>query len=266
MGLWLLCNTASDEAADFRITDTSDVELSAGESEGLDNLRGGHRGLKFRYDVADASRFVYTRNAGGGITTPTHVVIADSAVALGPDKDLSLLEWEDYPGSFGTVASYTGFEETLIGIDGRDWVGAWDSILIGNPESVGIQLDGGTAADMGKLYICAGQEFRFRAGSLVFTKVPVWAEAVRCAGNWFKLYGQAKFGVIGLSRANVADYLALPKNDAVFFYDDTGGDDYGDFLPHKLWHSVILEDVVTQYFDDFYGIDFSIGILKAGNG
>lgn len=263
MGLWLLCNTASEEAADFRLTDDSDVELTAGESEGLDNLRGGHRGLRFTYDVADTNRFVYTRITSG-MTTPTHVVIADADDALG-GKELSLLEWETYPGSMGTVASYTPFGETLIGVDGGDWVGVWDSVLIDPPEALGIALEGGAAADIGKLYICAGQEFNYTSG-VDFTRMPVWAPSVLHKGHYYKLYGQARFSATKVTSSELESYLQLPTNDPVFFYDDTGSTGYGNLIPHKLWHCLILRESIAQGFDNLYQVTFDIGILKHGVG
>lgn len=261
MGLWLLANTVSRDAAELRLTDTSHVEIPSPEADDIDNIRGGPRHLGYTRAAAVTRHLNYV-NTGGGLAA-THLVVTEADALSGLTVNVN--SWSDYSATSANHFSSVSFGEPLIGIDGTDWCRALGSLTA--KEAFGISPGvGGAAVRLGKVYFCAGQEFLYRAGNLEFSKLPAWAPAVLFNNNWWKLHGTAEFALSNLTAADVDAYLALPRKDAVFFYDDTGAADSGNFLPHKLWHAIILDEVITEVFDDFYLLQLRIGILKHGDG
>lgn len=264
MGLWLLANTFGYEAAEMRFTNFDSIDHADDADDGgmMESARGGPRSLGIPIDLPGGNnRLLSYVNTNNSFTPPTHFVGVDFTTQL--DATFKLLEWNDTLSGYNEIYEQAPFEGPLVGIDYSDFVVAFvPSAPIG---AYSVKLSSGTYTAR-QLYLCAGLEFEAQGPSLEFQKTPVTDPAVYHKGNWWKLYGVAHFAVTNVDAELRDAYQALPKDDAVFFYDDTGGDDYGDFIPHKLWHCLILEEQITQAFDDLYQIDFTVGLLKHGDG
>lgn len=266
MGLWLLANTVGRDAAELRYTNSSNTEQPA---TNLDNLRGGPRSLKFDQGALATRRYVYLNKAGG--LAASHMVVANAAALEG--LATSIMSWDAYPGSLTSYSTYdapASFSEPTYGIDGSDWVWA-HGVGVSNRQAFGFQVaTGGTGIDLLKIYFCQGMEFDYAAGTVQFQRVPVHAQAVQHCGNFYKLHATASLTLGPITRAGLDTYYGIPKDDPVFLFDDTGGEDYGDHIPHKLWHCVIMgEESVVEYSDnseELIFVSIEIGILKHGNG
>lgn len=259
MGLWLLANTAGYEAADLRLTDGWGTDITGSEENGLQNVRGGHRGLKFKKTETTAREIIYVNKSG--LSAPTHIVVTDAESLDG--LWMVVDGYESYPTLRLTSDHLVTFSETLVGIDGTDWCRA---ISFNNSyEAVGLWFRTVSTATVGKVYFSAGLEFT-AATQPIFSKVPVWAPAERHGQHAYKLHAKARITLQNVSREMLNDYFALPKDDPIFLYDDTGGDTYGNRIPEKLWHCLILAEQVQQRFDDLYAISLELGILKHGSG
>lgn len=264
MGLWLLANTVGRDAAEIRVTDNTNVEVAASEAEGIDVIRGGPRSLKWTQSGTNQRRIAYVNKSGLG--TATHCVIVDAALHEG--KVLHVYGWDDYAASGS--AMHGAAPTPLIGIDQRDWA---FELTTSFPDAEAFGVSFGISDTYSKtvrqIYFCDGLEFD-HASAVQFQRVPVHASAVPHCGNFYKIHATATMTVGPVTRADIDTYYALPKEDPVFFYDDTGGSDYGDHILHKLWHCIIAgEQVVVDYNDndeEMLFIALELSILKHGNG
>ena len=251
----MLANTAGAEAADLRETTVLDSEVSAPTA---DNVRGGPRSIG--WSKPSAVRNLVYLNKAGGFSNATHLVIAGADVLSNIEVFVS--HYTSYPSAETQLFHNGNFNETLIGIDGTDFCTA----LASQANNVGFRLWVGTGAlKLLKVYFSAGLEFT-KATQPVFSKVPVWAPAEMHGQHAYKLHAKARITLQNVSREMLADYYAMPKDDPIFLYDDTGGSTYGNRIPEKLWHCIIQAENVQQQFDDLYAISLDLGILKHGSG
>lgn len=258
MSLWILANTVSQAAADFRITDVSNVEQV---DPGLNNLRGGPRTWKVAQEGSLTHQYVYVNKAGG--LEATHAVIAGASGLAG--ANIYARSWATYTGSSTIHEFYAPFSEDTYGIDGSDFVIPLGAVS--GKDAFGLTVTTSTdTVNFLKLYFCQGLEFPYAQPVLLFRKTPVWAPAVRHDRNYYKLHGEASITLLNCTRAMVDSFLELPMLDPVFLYDETGGSDYGDFLPEKLWHCIIRSYLVSAQRDDLNAISLQVGILKHGVG
>ena len=269
MSLWLIANTVARDAVDILVTNGSGTEASEAQSQGVDIIKGGPRSFKWTHPVeASGNRITYWSKREN--LNFRFCVLVDAKRQEG-----RVVRVRFYKEFFDTPVTVT--ERTIgspyIGISGADYVIHHTSTLpILDADGIMLELSGlaSESRDLRQVYFDLGLEFAKQSGGVQFERVPVWSPAVAHGGHHYKLHAIGRFTVGPMTRAVVDAYNDVPKHDPVFFYDDTGEAGYGDYLPHKLWHCVILSDDVEVDYTDGDGellfINFEVGLLKSGSG
>lgn len=252
MSIWLLANTVGVLAPETRVTDASNVKVPEAESRGIDVIRGGPRSLKWRQSGVSARRIWYVN------------------------------KWRDFKADFcvwvgarhraGTIynirrsnGDYSNMVTVKSGVVNGPYSGmAGEDLVFQFPEESAAMfgLETGGGVEMRQLYFGKSLEFeRVPPQSVVqFQPVPVWAPAVRHAGNYYKLHATSQITFV-VDDDLLVSYQRLPKDDPVFLWDPSG-----DHIRHRLWHCLVSQEQVVRLDDNLNTLTLDVNILKHGDG
>ena len=252
MSLHLIANTVGDAASGMQVVTNSHV---AATKTGVENLKGGPRFLGFTTSV-DRRRVAYVNTRGG--------LEANFMVAVGMDahdmKEINVLAYSTWTSTASSIFSTASFGETLVGPFARDWV-----VPLGaqtNKQAFALHFATGSyPKTLKKLYFGQSLEFPYvdERSPLRFRRMPVWGSQVRYRDTYYRLWGEAELAVTNVTDAMKNAYYSLPMDDPVFFYDDSENSRY---LPHKLWHCIIIAEDIIQRADNAFDMTFKLGLLE----
>lgn len=253
MSLSVLVNNAWQQAAQFKVTDLSDVATS--DTDASDNVVRGARHLGYAQIGTGARRFAYV-NKAGGMSADTMVLIDAIKHAT---HSINVKSWTAFPGTSSSHFSSTNWAPTLIGPNSRDVlmsIGAQSA-----KHGFGIELDSGTGGAYTKLVT------KLFFGTLMplnynpqqsFESAPFWGTVVVRRQSYLVEYA-ATLAFEHLTSVEFDAWQSLYKllEEPFFLYDPDG-----TRLPEKLWHVVLPEFTATPLFNNLWNLQLTFYRLR----
>lgn len=248
-----ITNTVAANAAEIRISDTSDVEQTA-EYDNRFNLVGGARYHRHTQDGAGGRRYVYINK--------TNTLSADTAVFTDFDAHLThqvtLYSWTDYTSTIdSSIFSSSNFAETLVGPESTDWVYPFTQRT--GKEAFGLELQSGTGGSytktVGKVFFGNAVSFSYPEA---VTREPI-DQRIAIGTNWHYCREAYQFVFTGLTLSAIDSFLAQSNlyTEPLFIYDAAG-----NWIPPKLIYGIMPSAPTVQQFDDLYSMQVQFFQLR----
>lgn len=250
----LLVNSVWGDAAQLRVTDSSDVETSDGA--GVQNITSGPRHLEWTQDGTAERRLVYVEK-GGTLTYDTVVVTrADRYETHG----VQIADYATYTGSATTRFTSTNFAETLIGEDSLDYVLEIGS-TISSKQAVSLTLSSGTGGayskTVNKFYACSSLELNNVKSAAVRPEKRATSVIIDRRAYQVSKGVRLQFEMVTDSQLNSLDTLYRLREEPFFIYDSSGL-----WLQEKLLHVVLSGAPVVKSFNDLHEVELNLKTLR----
>lgn len=251
----ILANTVGRDAAEIRITDSSNVDVGASESAGKTIISGGARYLRWTQSGTAERRVVYI-NTNGGLDF-THVFIRNADWHSGQTVDI--VSWSSYPSTMTTEMSSVDLDSYLVGPNTLDAV--VPLTVDTSPEAVGIVFPSAYETKVGQIYFCQAVQFDALVGEHTGEVLP---ETEPQRQHWRKHYEIEEQATIMLDgdQSDVDGLADLPKREPIVLYDDSGSGGVGHGIADLAAHCLLTRDSAEARADDSYLVALDYEILR----